>query len=535
MASSDFIQRWLRNISSDDDNVVELNKAQNDTATTTSTCTYTSATTTSFWTPDDLETCLTAVSFSTGTGASLFSLFRSDLEAAENEIIIVTCFWARSESLDTLCDVLHNLSKKATERASSSSSSLSTAEGGGRVRNGLNKKIKVRICFSSSSIFQKLFHTSSPKGYVYPPSTWSSKLGLPRPEELPGLDLTVKSIFFRPFSVMHSKFIIIDRQVVLVPSCNVSWETWFEGCLKLSGDIVSRFYDFWLSFWADYEEKSAGGMILSHEDGQLTPSTADTATATATALAHRYWANVDAWAVTNFSNGRVDDFQPSIPSVFLPSNHHVNPKFRPTSLFLSFAPQTPLNNFLIHSLSQAKRDIYIQSPNVTAPPVLRALLECVERGVDVKIVTNDRLMVLEQLVTAGTTTSRCMKWLIKNYENAKRARRRSFLGDRGESGLSDYLGALDVLYWGSTETGTGTGTAPPILSEAQRSHLKLTIVDMELVVLGSGNMDRASWYTSQELGVSFLSDGLARDIWTQGIAPFVPRMCRRIFDSSADV
>ena len=35
-----------------------------------------------------------------------------------------------------------------------------------------------------------------------------------------------------------------------------------------------------------------------------------------------------------------------------------------------------------------------------------------------------------------------------------------------------------------------------------KCHIKCTIVDARVVVLGSGNMDRASWYTSQELGVA---------------------------------
>lgn len=41
--------------------------------------------------------------------------------------------------------------------------------------------------------------------------------------------------------------------------------------------------------------------------------------------------------------------------------------------------------------------------------------------------------------------------------------------------------------------------------EAERPiklHLKLMIVDERHVLLGSGNMDRASWYTSEELGVA---------------------------------
>lgn len=33
------------------------------------------------------------------------------------------------------------------------------------------------------------------------------------------------------------------------------------------------------------------------------------------------------------------------------------------------------------------------------------------------------------------------------------------------------------------------------------------------MVLGSGNMDRASWYTSQESGIVVEGEGIARDVW----------------------
>ena len=45
-----------------------------------------------------------------------------------------------------------------------------------------------------------------------------------------------------------------------------------------------------------------------------------------------------------------------------------------------------------------------------------------------------------------------------------------------------------------------------------KSHLKLMIVDEEITVLGSGNMDRASWFTSQELGVALLSKEVAGNV-----------------------
>lgn len=55
-------------------------------------------------------------------------------------------------------------------------------------------------------------------------------------------------------------------------------------------------------------------------------------------------------------------------------------------------------------------------------------------------------------------------------------------------------------------------TAKSEAGEPVQSHLKLTIVDDSILVLGSGNMDRASWYTSQELGVAFYSTKLPVEI-----------------------
>jgi len=158
--------------------------------------------------------------FMVGTGSQVLSCALSSCAATTHELIIVTCFWAKSKSQQDVARLLRNLSKKA-------------------LSSGTGTKIRVRLCFSSISVFQKLFQTSSLDGKDYPPSTWL-KMGLPAPDEISGLDLVVKSIFVRPFSVMHPKFIIVDRQRAFVPSCNVSWEDWFEGCIVTEGAIVGK-------------------------------------------------------------------------------------------------------------------------------------------------------------------------------------------------------------------------------------------------------------------------------------------------------
>jgi phosphatidylserine/phosphatidylglycerophosphate/cardiolipin synthase-like enzyme len=319
--------------------------------------------------PRSLITKSNVDTFMAGTGSAIYDSLVPLLESTNHELILVTCFWARSATLETLNGVLRRLSDKAVRRGT--------------------EKIRIRLCFSSSSIFQKLFHAQTLTGTTYPSSVWVKKLGLPDPSELNGLDIKIKSIFILPFSVMHPKFIIVDRKTAVLPSCNISWEEWYEGAVTLSGPVVEQFLKFYRTFW---ERRTDAASTLN-------------ATDTAAVKLHD--------ALKSSAQLSVRD----VHTVFLPSPHRRNPHF---SLFGSYeslqAPPTPLNLFILTLFAQAERSIRIQTPNVTAPPVLSALLKALARGIDVRIVTSERLMILEQLVTAGTTTSRCIKKLIKRYQ-----------------------------------------------------------------------------------------------------------------------
>ncbi|EMD60602.1 hypothetical protein COCSADRAFT_150688 [Bipolaris sorokiniana ND90Pr] len=406
--------------------------------------------------PRSLITTSNIDTFMTGTGSSIYESFAPLLESADHELILVTCFWARSASLDILNSVLRKLSTKAVIRGT--------------------QKIRVRLCFSSSSIFQKLFHSQGVTGQTYPPSTWVQKLGLPDPSELHGLNLEIKSIFLLPFSVMHPKFIIVDRKTAILPSCNISWEEWFEGAITLTGPIVTQFLKFYRSFWERKTDDLSTRPPSSSSDTPLPQP-----------------------KQTSSLKSHVTLSAPEAPTVFLPSPHHRNPTFSPlTSSSLLQAPPTPLNLFVLTLFSKAERKITIQTPNLTSPPVLSALLRALARGVDVRILTSKRLMILEQLVTAGTTTTRCVRRLIRRYRAL--SSERQGLIDEESAIAAGQPGRLVVSYW--TPLG-GLKARGEEGGEAQQSHFKMVSVDEEVVVLGSGNLDRASWFTSQELGVAF--------------------------------
>lgn len=108
-------------------------------------------------------------------------------------------------------------------------------------------------------------------------------------------------------------------------------------------------------------------------------------------------------------------------------------------------------------------------------------------------------MILEQLVTAGTTTSRCITQLISKH-------RQMMQKPWDEEAGHPRPGHLEISYYEPRVVASSDATEPV------QSHLKLTIVDNIIVVLGSGNMDRASWYTSQELGVAFYSKELSVEV-----------------------
>jgi len=396
--------------------------------------------------------------FIIGNGASIYSsAILPALETAEHEVIFVTCFWARSESLSQLGETLIELSQRSSSRP-----------------NG-TPKLRVCLCFSSRSLLQKLFHTSSSSGSIYPRSTWVSKLGLPPHEALSGLDLQIKSLFLLPFCVMHPKFVIMDRKRALMPSCNLSYQSWFEGCVPLMGPIVSELVRFWEETWGE-------GM------GDLPPVLSSDANEYAGATTE---ALVTAHTIT-----------------LLPSPYHRSPRFRPF-IGMPEPPVTPLNVYLENAIATAKTDISILTPNLTSRPVMLWLLAALARGVNITIITNRRMMVLEQLLTAGTLTEICVWRLKQRYMNLVDTQVPT--SSDLENGRGRKIGALAVGYFRPN-------------SQYAKSHFKCTIVDGKTVVLGSGNMDRASWYTSQELGVAVDGEDIVSEVWGKVMGDLETRM-----------
>ncbi|KAK4172986.1 hypothetical protein QBC36DRAFT_64897 [Triangularia setosa] len=456
-------------------------------------------------------------SFTLGTGASIYTdVLIPALITAHHEVILVTCFWARSTTLSALHDALVKL---AVHRRGL----LADARSRGTAPI---PPLRVRVCFSSRSLLQKLLHPQSKDGYIYPPSSWQAALGLPDPAlmESAAIQLQAKSLFLLPFSVMHPKFVIVDRQRAFIPSCNVSWEPWLEGCVEVTGAAVGGLLSFYSRTW----EPECGGAEPLLEQNRLLELPAFNVQMAGPAMvasaAHRRAA-------------LLPESPSPIPTLLLPSSCHRSPHFRPFPWQKDpDPPGTPLNVALLALFDGARRSIYVQSPNLTCQAVLWALLNALQRGVDVVIVTSRNLMLLEQLVTAGTTTSWCLRSLLRHFRRLERMATEAHPDDL-EPGRA--LGRLRISYFHprpSLKTcAQGQRRLPRAQSEGEEpvhSHLKLIMVDEEYTVLGSGNLDRASWFTSQELGILFHSTDFASIVGAEVNGVLADRL-DLVFDSAA--
>ncbi|KAH8147956.1 uncharacterized protein LAJ45_08057 [Morchella importuna] len=426
-----------------------------------------------------LLTSSTPRSFHVGTGLSVTTLLSSIIASATTEVLFVTCFWAASESRAVFADALRTLSDTAL------------AKGKGRIR--------VRIGFSSSGLLQKLRHPSTPKGKEYPPSTWAS-MGLPDPRELEGLDMAVKSIFYLPFSVLHGKFCIVDRKVLVLPSANISYEVWGESATIFEGAVVDTFLQFWRGVWgigeeARIEDDEEEDLLLMGDSYKGRHGIEDLTPIAAPVRMHEFSTNP---ALTH-------------PTLFLPQPHHRHPRFpAPISHFLPAPPAhkdpmgTPQNAFLLLAVAKAQKSIYIQTPNLTSQPLIDALAAAVRRGVVVELVTCRRMMTLEQVVTTAGAgiTEWCVRRLVKRVvANALPEGKRGAGGGGGRG--------LWVWYYTGAAKEVGGGG---LMDRAVKSHVKAMIIDGRITVVGSANADRASWYTSQEVNVAVFAEGFAKEV-----------------------
>ncbi|CAK7222618.1 hypothetical protein SCUCBS95973_004904 [Sporothrix curviconia] len=154
----------------------------------------------------------------------------------------------------------------------------------------------------------------------------------------------------------------------------------------------------------------------------------------------------------------------------------------------------PQNAAWLSALRHAKKNVFIQTPTLNAEPLVPAIYEACERGLDVICYVclgyND---MGELLPRQGGTNEMIAHQL---YEA---------LSEQGRKHLH--------YYWYIAKD----QTRPIPQSKKKRDcHIKLMIVDEHIGIMGNGNQDTQSWYHSQEINVMLDSPDVCR-AWIDGL------------------
>ena len=361
-----------------------------------------------------LDSSGTIHGFRIGNGLDITSLACHYIIQARTSVHIATCFWAKSASLDALSSALRELSRRACDS--------------GRI-------VSCKIVVSSISLLQKLFGAEHK---LYDGNRLQD-LGLPPAKDLAGLNIQVYRCFKRPVGVYHGKFTVVDDNLVILCSSNVSWENWLELGSVYSGPIVQSF----LSSFNVVSQQDEGKSLLS-----LQPAD--------------YYAPAPEITELNLST-RIA-FLPRVPSrILFPFCHNAH------------APAPVAFSSIVQN---AKSFLYIVTPNLTAPLLLKDLKAALRRGVDIDVHIPRKMMMLEQILTFGFISEWKIFWLRRWARQQK--------------------GILNIHWFQH--------------SVYDKSHVKLMVADDQVVVMGSSNLDRASESTSGEVNIAFAHRSTARQI-----------------------
>ncbi|CAN8102712.1 unnamed protein product [Discula destructiva] len=143
---------------------------------------------------------------------------------AEREVFLATNFWANSTASKFITDAMRELSRRAGQRGT-------------------------RI------VFKLIYDRGSPKQLVEPhylvkeKDYTGDKVNIPKPEEIPHIDLQVMNYHHPLLGTFHAKYMVIDRKVAILQSNNIQDNENMEMMVHMEGPIVDSMYDMALISW----------------------------------------------------------------------------------------------------------------------------------------------------------------------------------------------------------------------------------------------------------------------------------------------
>ncbi|KAK4548088.1 hypothetical protein LTR36_010808 [Oleoguttula mirabilis] len=440
---------------------------------------------------------------------------------AKKEVLLATNFWKKSGASTLVHDAIIELSKRAGARG---------------------ERIVFKLMYDRGDV--KQFYDNHQN--VTPKSWTSDAVGLPPPEQIPHVDLQVVNFHRPPLGTFHSKFMVVDRQIATISSNNIQDNDNVEMMTHIEGPIVDSVWETFLVSWHNkldpalpyrgttaasappptfqeqsflqlfesngafrLPEKPFDANLPEHMPGDphyddtiageidrmrsvLCPQEGEShADAVGRHLNKPTSLSVKATAPAREPNLHFFPFIPCPPTEAVPMAMASRKPYANLNNDSEFVPQ---NETFLSLIRNAKHNIFIQTPDLNAKPLLPALVEAVKRGVEVTYYVclgyND---LGELLPGQGGTNEMAANTLYTQLTAAEKQ-------------------LLNIFYY------TAADQDHPIHNNfKQRScHIKLLIVDEQVAVQGSGNQDTQSWFHSQEVNVMIDAPTVCR-AWREGI------------------
>jgi phosphatidylserine/phosphatidylglycerophosphate/cardiolipin synthase-like enzyme len=143
---------------------------------------------------------------------------------ADKEVYLATNYWINSVASSYITNAMKELSRRAGERGT---------------------KIVMKMIYDRGSPKQLI----EPHYFVGEKEYLAKAVNLPKPEEIPNIDLQVMN-FHRPMlGTFHCKYMVVDRKYAVLQSNNIQDNDNVEMMIHLEGPIVDSMYDMALISW----------------------------------------------------------------------------------------------------------------------------------------------------------------------------------------------------------------------------------------------------------------------------------------------
>ncbi|EGX97022.1 IQ calmodulin-binding protein [Cordyceps militaris CM01] len=433
------------------------------------------------------------------------------IASAEKEIFFVTCVWSPSLAQKLIRGALMELSRRAQAR---------------------NQRVKAHFMYDAAG----LSNLSDSHRRLTPKSYAAKSVGLPSPEEIPHVDLEVMNVHTIPLGTLHSKFCVVDGKRACIMSNNMADNDNLEMMVQLEGPIVESVRDAALITWYEQLRETdapvAGQIPSTHrtdisQDGSRAdiaplPETKQAGIASQIDPSHlpvhmpddahfdlhladevlRIQRNyhrtegerhVDAAnRVLNLATKKpvaptgpdFSDEEAMTPYIMTETQQQVPMVLvcrPPYGSFGSRNAYVPQNEAWLSLIRNCTSDIFIQTPDLNAAPLLPAILDAIHRGVKVTIYTCFGYNEAGEMIPGqGGTNEQVATSLVDSLSPDGQAR-----------------SLLQIYNY------VGKDQDHPIHQsfKSRSCHIKLLIADGRVGIQGSGNQDTQSWFHSQEVNV----------------------------------